>query len=307
MKKIGILFGMEDTFQWALIDRINAQKIPDLIAEPVKIGAITMAEKAGYDVILDRISHDIPFYRAWLKNEVLLGTQVVNDPFWASADDKFFENCLAVKLGVAVPRTVIVPHKDHPPDTTERSMRNLVYPLDWESIFSYIGFPAFLKKHAGGGWTHVYKVDNADEFFAAYAKSGTYVMMLEEAIEFQSYYRCYCIGRKDVLIMAYEPRNPHHLRYQADHPPLTPELEDRIRRDTLTLNRALGYDMNTAEFAVRDGVPIAIDFMNASPDCDRASVGDANFNWVVDKTAQMLIDRARNPQREAGHFTQPGL
>jgi glutathione synthase/RimK-type ligase-like ATP-grasp enzyme len=302
MKKIGILFGMEDSFQWALIDRINAEKVPGVVAEPVKIGAVEQGVPTGYAVILDRISHDIPFYRTFLKNEVLCGTQVVNDPFWASADDKFFENCLATKIGVAVPKTVILPHRDHPPDTTDRSMRNLVYPLDWDAIFAKIGFPAFLKKHWGGGWTYVYKVKDPDELFHAYSQTGTQVMMLQEAIDFESYYRCYCIGRKDVRIMSYEPRNEHALRYQANHPAMTKKLEERVVADTLKLNRALGYDMNTCEFAVRDGVPIAIDFMNWSPDCDRHSVGEENFQWVVEATARMLLDRAQNPRRDAGHF-----
>jgi glutathione synthase/RimK-type ligase-like ATP-grasp enzyme len=303
-KKIGILFGMEDGFQWALIDRLNAERSQGIEAEPVKVGAVAQARATGYDLILDRISHDIPFYRAFLKNEVLCGTQVVNDPFWACADDKFFENALATKLGVAVPKTVIQPHKDHPPDTTDRSMRNLVFPLDWESVFAEIGFPAFLKKHAGGGWAHVYPVKNREELFAAYQLTGSLVMMLQEAIEFESYYRCYCIGRQAVRIMPYEPRNEHAKRYQAQHAPLSPELEQRITQDTLTLNRALGYDMNTCEFAVKDGVPVAIDFMNWAPDCNPQSVGEENFKWVVEATAQMLIERLRQPRPELHFPTQ---
>ena len=117
--------------------------------------------RARYDVIVDRISHDIPFYRAWLKNAALDGTNVINNPFWWSADDKFFNYALATKLGVAIPPTVLLPHKEHPPGTTERSMRNLHYPLDWDAIFDYVGFPAFLKPFDGGGWRDVYKVNNA--------------------------------------------------------------------------------------------------------------------------------------------------
>ena len=126
-------------------------------------------------------------------------------------------------------------------------------------------------------------------------------MMLQEEVVFESYYRCYCVGREKVRIMPYEPRNAHALRYQANHPPLTPALERRIVQDTLTLNRALGYDLNTCEFAVRNGVPYAIDFMNWSPDCDRKSVGDENFAWVVEAVAKLLLDRVRLPRQES-HF-----
>jgi hypothetical protein len=301
MKKIGILFGFEDGFQWALIDRVNAMGVKDVRAEALKTGHVTMGVPAGYAVILDRISHDIPFYKALLKNEVLCGTQVINDPFWSIADDKFFENALAGKLGVAVPKTVLLPHREHPPDTTSQSMRNLIYPLDWDAIFSYVGWPAFMKQHYGGGWKHVHKLGSPDEFFRTYAQTGTHLMMLQEAIEFQTYYRCYCLGREEVRVMPYEPRTEHALRYRAGHPPLDPALHERIVRETLTLNRALGYDFNTAEFAVRDGTPVAIDFMNWAPDCDRNSVGDENFEWIVERAAKLLVDRALHPKPQPAY------
>ncbi|MBI4859216.1 MAG: hypothetical protein HY815_02935 [Candidatus Riflebacteria bacterium] len=296
VKKIGILFGMEDCFQWALIDRINSMKLKDIVAEPVQTGAVTMNKGTGYTVILDRISHDIPFYKGYLKNEVICGTQVINDPFWSIADDKFFECAMATKLGVAVPRSVLLPHNEHPIDTTSKSMRNLVFPLPWDEIFSYIGFPAYMKQHYGGGWKHVHKLESPEELFHVYNQTGRHLMMLQESIEFDSYYRCYCVNREHVLVMPYEPRNEHARRYQADHAPLSKALNDRIVKDTLTLNRALGYDLNTSEFAVRDGIPIAIDFMNWAPDCDKHSVGEENFNWVLEKVATMLVDRAQKPR-----------
>src|SRR5437016_1882422 len=138
MKKIGVLYGMENTFPAALVDRINALGVAGVTAEHLHTGGVRMAEPCGYHVIVDRISHDIPFYRAYLKNAVLTGTTVINNPFWWSADDKFFNYALASKLSVAVPRTVLLSHKLHPPNTTDQSMRNLIYPLNWDEIFEYI-------------------------------------------------------------------------------------------------------------------------------------------------------------------------
>jgi glutathione synthase/RimK-type ligase-like ATP-grasp enzyme len=109
-----------------------------------------------------------------------------------------------------------------PPDTNQISFRNLAFPLDWESIFGYIGFPAYFKPFAGGGWKSVYKVNNAEEFYKAYNETGQLVMMLQEEIKFEEYYRCYCIDRKDVWVMPYEPRNPHHLRYTRDGKAIEP-------------------------------------------------------------------------------------
>src|SRR5687768_2440020 len=148
MKKIGILFGQEDTFPWAFLERIRSKDIEGIQAEPVKIDKLIQGEPSGYHVIVDRISQDVPFYRAYLKNAALNGAAVVNNPFWWSADEKFFNNCLATKVGVAVPKTVLLPSKERPPDTGERSFRNLAM-QDWDAIFAYVGFPAFFKPFAG--------------------------------------------------------------------------------------------------------------------------------------------------------------
>src|SRR2546423_900558 len=211
MRRIGIVFGMEETFPPAFVTRINAMGVKDVAAEYVTIGAVRMDEPARYRVIVDRISHDIPFYRAYLKNAVLSGATVINNPFWWSADDKFFNYALAARLGVAIPPTVLLPHKEHPPGTTDRSMRNLQYPLDWQGIFDYVGFPAFLKPHDGGGWKSVYKVDSPEQLFAAYDESASLCMTLQGGVKFQEYFRCYVIDRQHVHVMRYDPGAPHHL------------------------------------------------------------------------------------------------
>ena len=295
MAVIGVLYGMEDSFPPALVDRINSLGVKNVSAEHVKVGGVVMAEPPRYDVIVDRISHDIPFYRAFLKNAMLKGTRVINNPFWWSADDKFFNYALAQELGVAVPRTVLLPHKENPPGTTDKSMRNLQYPLDWNSIFGYVGFPAFLKPHDGGGWKDVYKVNTPAELFAAYDQSRDLCMTLQAGVKFQEYFRCYVVDQSHVHIMRYDPGQPHDLRYVAGNPAPSQGLGARMTRDALALCRALGYDLNTVEFAVEDGVPYAIDFMNPAPDAGLESVGADNFEWIVDAVAKMAIERAKEP------------
>ena len=291
MKKIGILFGQERTFPHAFVDRVNSKQVEGVFAEAVTIDKVMQAHDCGYAVIIDRISQDVPFYRAFLKNAASTGAAVINNPFWWSADDKFFNNVAALRVGVPVPRTVLLPSNDHPEDTSADSFSNLAFPLDWDSIFQYIGFPAFMKPFAGGGWKHVYKLNSAEEFFQRYNETGQLVMMLQEAIEFESYFRCYCIGGKYVRIMHYEPRNPHHLRYAANfHVPQ--ELHEMMEDYVIRLNAVLGYDFNTVELAVRDGVPYAIDFGNPAPDADIHSVGAENFEWVVETAANYAIERA---------------
>ncbi len=291
MKKIGILHGKERSFPDALIERINSKNIEGIIAEPVHIDKVMQGESSGYSVIIDRISQDVPFYRAYLKNAAICGTAVINNPFWWSADEKFFNNCLATKIGVPVPKTVILPSQKLPDDTSDESFSNLAYPLDWEGIFNYTGFPAYMKPFAGGGWKNVYKLESIEDFFSKHAETGQLVMLLQEEIVFTEYYRCYCIGGKHVRIMPYEPRNPHHLRYVADFTP-TPEKLKEMEEIVLKINAYLGYDFNTVELALRDGVPYAIDFCNPAPDAERTSVGEENFAWVVETSANYAIEKA---------------
>ncbi len=293
MKKIGVLFGMENSFPGALVEHINARNIEGIQAEFVETGAVYLDRPSGYSVIVDRISHDIPFYRAFLKHAALNGTVIINNPFWWSADDKFFNYTLAAKLGVAIPPTVILPHKQHPEGTTDRSMRNLEFPLNWDGVFDYVSEHGFMKPIDGGGWRDVYHIHNREEFFAAYDQSRDLCMLYQKAVEFNEYFRCYVVGQKRVRIMPYDPRKPHAERYILNPPVYDPQLLKRVELDALKLCRALGYDLNTVEFAVENGVPYAIDFMNPAPDAGLESVGPANFEWIVKEVADLAIAKAR--------------
>ena len=300
-KIIGVLHGKERSFPEALITRINEKNIKGISAAQVKIDKVIQGDPSGYAVIIDRISQDVPFYRAFLKNAAISGTAVINNPFWWSADEKFFNKALATKIGVPVPKTVILPSRELPDDTSAESFSNLAYPLDWKGIFDYVGFPAYMKPFAGGGWKNVYRLNDMNEFFERHAETGQLVMLLQEEIVFEEYYRCYCIGRKHVRIMPYEPRNPHHLRYVANFKPsakMLKTMEDIV----LNINNHLGYDFNTVELAIRDGIPYAIDFCNPAPDADLKSVGQENFDWVVETSANYAIEVAENLKEGANNL-----
>lgn len=297
MKKIGILFGKERTFPRAFVDKVNALAPAGVSAELAVIDEVVQGKPNGYAVLIDRISQDVPFYRAALKNAAATGTAVINNPFWWSADEKFFNNTLALKVGVPVPNTVLLPSFERPDDTSEESFSNLKFPLEWERIIEYLGgFPVYMKPHSGGGWKSVYKVESMDHLFQCYHETGQLVMMIQEEIQFDQYFRCYYLNGDRVRIMPYEPRNPHHLRYVQEDVHVDKALLSTIHEYILKLNHALGYDFNTVEFAVRDGVPYAIDFCNPAPDADIHSVGEENFEWIVQNAAEMAIDRAKAHQ-----------
>jgi glutathione synthase/RimK-type ligase-like ATP-grasp enzyme len=292
---------VENSFPSALVERINARNPAGIQAEFVQTGAVHLDQKSRYAVILDRISHEIPFYRAFLKQAALDGTAVVNNPFWCSADDKFFNCALAARLGVAVPPTILLPHKEYPNGTTAKSLRNLEFPLDWDSVFAAIGEHGFLKPIHGGGWRDVYEVRGREEFFRAYDRSRDLCMVVQKAIEYTEYFRCFVAGPKKVRIMPYDPRRPHAERYLQGAARATTlrtkRLFRRMEDDALKLCRALGYDLNSVEFAVENGIPYAIDFLNPVPDADVHSVGAANFEWIVDYVADLAISRANASPR----------
>jgi hypothetical protein len=291
-KKIGLLVGREWSFPPALIEEINQRDV-GVIAEYVQLGGTPMNEPCPYAVLVDRISHEIPYYRAYMKNAMLQGAYCINNPFWWSADDKFFGASLITRMGLASPKTLMLPSKDYVPGVVSESLRNLIYPLDWEGIVQYVGLPAILKDAWGGGWKNVYKVHSLEELIYAYDQTGTLGMVLQEFIEYDQFVRCLCIGQELIMPIHYDPQER---KYHVDSDYLTPALNERIIHDAQLINRALGYDMNSIEFAVKDGIPYAIDFMNPAPDMDINSITPHYFQWVVKAMADLCIEMALNPK-----------
>lgn len=294
--KIGLLVGREWSFPPAFIEEVN-RRDEGVTAEYVKLGGTRMDEPCPYAVIIDRISHEVPYYRTYLKHAVLEGATVVNNPFMWTADDKFFEASLASKLGVASPKTVVLPNKDYVPGIVHaESLRNLSYPVDWQGLLDYVGLPCILKDAHGGGWKEVYICHSMNEVIHNYNNSGLLTMILQEFIEWEHYVRCICLGQEEVLPIKY---NPRERRYYVEHDHLSPELGRRVVGDSLKLVRALGYDMNTVEWAIRGGIPYAIDFMNPAPDMDINSLTQFYFKWVVEHMASMAIRLAKKPRRQS--------
>ncbi|MBV9109039.1 MAG: hypothetical protein JO306_06515 [Gemmatimonadetes bacterium] len=293
--KVGLIVGREWSFPPAFIEEVN-RRDQGVTAEYVKLGAPGMDDPCEYAVIIDRISHEVPFYRTYLKQAVLQGCTVVNNPFMWTADDKFFGAALATKLGIAHPKTMVLPNKEYIPGIVhEESLRNLQYPLDWQGIVDYIGLPCILKDAHGGGWKDVYVCRSLEELIHHYDSSGLLTMIVQEFIEWDQFIRCICIGQDKVMPIKYDPKER---KYHVEHDHLSPELGARVVADSLKLVRALGYDMDSMEWAVKDGIPYAIDFMNPAPDMDIYSLTPHYFEWAISAMADMAIDLAKNPRRQ---------
>ncbi len=296
--RIGLLTGRERTFPDALMAAVR-KRSASIEIEYASVDVTPFDRPLPYDVLVDRISHELTCYQPILKQAVLFGARVINDPFWRIADDKFFNATLAAKLGVAVPRTFVLPSKSYGYDVIPETLHNLRYPLDWRGLAEDLGFPMYLKPHWGGGWRDVHRVHSLEELWATYDRTGGLTMIVQEGINWTQYVRCIVIGKEQVRPALWDPRLGHFDRYTgaaSNMPPLSRELEARIVEDARKLCRALGYEMNTVEFAIRDGVPYAIDFMNSAPDFDISSLGSEHFAWTVEKMAELVIERASQPK-----------
>jgi len=291
--RIGLFVGREWSWPPAFIEEVNRRE-EGVIAEYVKVGGTLMNESVPYRVIVDRISHEVPYYRSYLKNAALQGVRVINDPFMWTADDKFFGASLATQLGVASPRTVALPNRDYVPGIVHNeSLRNLIFPMDWKWVADQVGgFPLVLKDAHGGGWKEVYVVHSIEELVWRYNQSGLLTMIVQEFVKWDNYARCMCLGQEEIYVMKYDPNTR---RYHEAHD-FSPELYNRIVEDSRKLVRAFGYDMNTVEFAIKDSVPYAIDFMNPAPDMDVNSLGRKHFDWMVTHMADMTIRLAKSKE-----------
>src|SRR5437867_5901499 len=205
--KVGLIVGREWSFPPAFLEEVNRRN-EGVIAEFVKLGGTRMDEPCPYTVIIDRISQEVPYYRIYLKYAVLQGVTVVNNPFMWTADDKFFEASLAMKLGVASPKTVALPNKEYIPGIVhDESLRNLVLPIPWREHIEYLGgFPVILTDAHGGGWKQVHICHSFDDLFENYNQSALLTMILQEFIKWDpgQYVRCMCLGQSEVLVKKYD-------------------------------------------------------------------------------------------------------
>ncbi|MBI5323851.1 MAG: hypothetical protein HZB41_00975 [Ignavibacteriae bacterium] len=269
MKKIGLLFGIEQTFAQSVIDCINNRNISNVTAGSLKVGALGIADEIKYNVIFDRVSNEVPFYRSILKLAAMNGTMVVNSPFTDCMDDKFILNSFISNLGINVPKTVVLPSKEHPPGTNSDTMRNLEYPIDWDKVFYYVGFPSYIKPNHRNSF---------------------------QSIEYDEYYRCFVVGDA-AKVMFYNPDKPLNQRYISGEWLINTDIENKILSSAFKISEALNLDFNVIDFAVRDSEIFAVELFNPMVNSEYDILHNENFNWLVDKTADLLIAKASEKKK----------
>ena len=293
--RIGVLRGRENSFPDAFIEKVNALN-RGVTAEYIQLGGTKLNEDVPYRVIIDRMSHEVPYYEVYLKMTALQGAYCINNTFWRSADDKFFGYAVAEKLGIGAPKTVVLPNKSYVEDVTADSLRNL-WPVDFAGLLDYVGTPCIMKPAFGGGWKNVHKVHSIDELMQQYNDSGTLTLMLQEFISWDTFIRIPTVGQKWARAIRYDPAPLAQGGYDQDYEALPSKLRDEAEELSLRFNQALGYDMNALEFAVKDDRFYGIDLTNYTPDFDQRSLKDAHFPWVVEKMADLAVEKALSDEK----------
>lgn len=293
-KKIGLLIGREWSWPNAVINEIN-RRDEGVVAEFVKIGGTFMNGTSPYDVIIDRMSHEIPYYRTYLKFAALNGCYLINNPFMTSADDKFFGISLVSRMSGRTPRTVALPNKRVENENVPESFRNLEYPMDWQGIIDYVGVPAILKDINTGGRRLAQRVHNVDELIRCYDESDTLSVVLQQIIETDTHIHCFVVGQEVVLPTVYSLEEK---KYKVEPVELEAETMKRTVNSAKLLSRAYGYDMNMVEYVIHKGEPYLINPTNPVPDLDINLLTPGHFNWTVVEMADFAIRMAKNPDSQ---------
>lgn len=290
-KRIGLIIGREKDWPEAFISAVE-ERDAGITAELVKLGGTRMDDECPYDVIIDRMSHEVPYYRTYVKYAAIRGTYVINDPFVWSADSRFFGAALADKLGLNRPRTIVLPNKEVEADVVPDSFRNLVYPMDWEGIIDYVGVPAIFKEVSSGGRRLSFRVHNVEELIQRYDESGKRTMVLQQLIEAGEHVHCFVIGQEKVLPLRYSHEQNH---YHEDDIFEDDDLYRQILNSALTISRAYGYDINLVEFLRAEDELYVINATNPSPLMDHQLLAPSHFDWLVQATVDLAIERAQRP------------
>jgi hypothetical protein len=286
---IGLLLGTEEDWPRAF-EHLLAQVGPiehrgethELTCERITIEPFDLRYRPRYHLVVDRLGWWYTVPREWLKKISLMDdVYLLNNPFTFQAMEKHSAYCAMMRLGLKVPATWLIPHKNPPANprfqpTAERY--NL--PFDLEEIAARVGYPLYMKPFDGGQWVGVTRIRDAQELHAVYDRSGERLMHLQAAVDdFDVFARSLSIGA-ETMVMHFEPDRPMHDRYQVDHGFLSAETGEEVVTISRLVNAFFRWEFNSCETIVKDGAAYPIDYANASPDVALTSL-HYYFPWAI--------------------------
>jgi hypothetical protein len=289
MAKIGFLFGNEQNFSNAVINRINEQKLNNIIANPVTIGILTEDTPSDYAVILDRFAPAVPFYKTAMSFFEKNGTKIINSAN-SNIEEEFNYLTLLSKNGVRVPKTAIFPSKTLPQGVQGHDMHNLEYPLNWDKMFKYIGFPANVKANNSNALYDCYRVFNKQDFYFIYDQSATNTLVLQQCIDTPDTFRLFVVGNKKILLR-YELHKAPKDRYSvADY-----KLDDKTNAKIDAIIKKVKTQYSLDMFVMDIAIAKKLYLLNINPfntNIDNAKLPEECYAWLVNETANLLIKTA---------------
>ena len=258
-----------------------------LTTERVTIEPFDLRMKPRHALVIDRLAYWYYVPREWLKKVALMdGVYLLNNPFTFQSMEKHSAYCAMMRLGLKVPETWLLPHKE-PPDNPRFPYMAAKYnlPFELEEVAGHVGYPLYMKPFDGGQWVGVTRIGSPDELHRRYDESGERLMHLQAAVEdFDVFARSLSIGA-ETMTMRFEPDRPMHDRYHVDHAFLSPESGEEIVTISRLVNAFFGWEFNSCETIVKDGVVSPIDYANASPDVSLISL-HYYFPWAITALAK---------------------
>jgi hypothetical protein len=287
---LGLLLGNEEDWSGAFEGLLARAKL-DIVeggdrhrfaSERITIEPFNLRAHPRYRLVIDRLAHWYFVPREWLKKIALMDdVYLLNNPFTFQSMEKHAAYCAMMRLGLKIPDTWLVPHKNPPhnerfPYTAAKYNRS----FDLEEIAETIGYPLYMKPFDGGAWVGVSRIADAEALQQAYDESGERLMHLQAAVDgFDVFARSLSIGA-ETMVMRFDPDQPQHDRYQVDHNFLKPGTGEEVITIGRTVNAFFRWEFNSCETLVKGNEVYPIDYANACPDISLISL-HYYFPWAI--------------------------
>lgn len=286
---VGLLLGAEQDWPRAfeeVLRRVGDIRTADgtthtFSSDRLRIAPFDLMDPVRPGLVIDRLAHWYYHPREWLKKAALIdGTYLLNSPFTFQSMEKHSAYCAMLRLGLKVPRTVLVPYKN-PVDNDRWAFTSQTYndPFDLDAIAEDLGYPLYMKPFDGGAWRGVSRIENAEQLHAAYDDSGQMLMHLQATVDYDHFARALSIG-PETMVMDFRPELPMHERYQVNHGFLSPSTGAEVVTVSRVVNAFFGWEFNSAEMLVAGTEVYPIDYANACPDVALTSL-HYYFPWAI--------------------------
>ena len=286
--QIGLLLGAEKDWPRAFVEilskvgTIRAGEAEHAFhAEPLRIHPFELTDDVSSDLVIDRLAHWYFHPREWLKKAALVnGTYLLNSPFTFQSMEKHSAYAAMIRLGLKVPRTVLLPYK-HPVQNQRWGYTSATWndPFDLDAIAADLGYPCYMKPFDGGGWRGVSRINNPEDLHRAYDESADMLMHLQATVDYDVFARALSIG-PETMVMDFQPDNPMHARYAVSHGFLSDWAGAEVVTISRMVNAFFGWEFNSAEMLVKGDDVYPIDYANACPDVALTSL-HYYFPWAI--------------------------